>query len=305
MPIYTLTEPQIAQFKKQGYLLLPNAIPQKLLELWQNIASKLERNTLAEYKTGVKQQNWCVIEDPVGPRLMRYNDILKISPGACLDLLATPAIMAIAKQLCGIGAIPLQMDLLYKQQHPHPIVNWHQDAQYTRNYPYLNIGIYLDDASSGDGCLRYVPGTQHQLQDIQGLSELHGWEIPGSIEQAAQAGDILIQDMMILHGSEPKRSQGVRRTIYVEYRPLAAIEESQAQSAQWLEYRKQWMGLILARIATDELPESWKSYYPTGQLDQDEIVRQIIENKEPPIPGVWATHTVHHPDYPIPEDLRE
>jgi len=41
------------------------------------------------------------------------------------------------------------------------------------------------------------------LQDICLLSQAHGRDIPGTVEQPAKAGDILIQDMMILHDSPP------------------------------------------------------------------------------------------------------
>ncbi|MEJ2043261.1 MAG: hypothetical protein P8X74_02070 [Reinekea sp.] len=43
--------------------------------------------------------------------------------------------------------------------------------------------------------------------------------MPGVVELAAQAGDILVQDMMILYGSQPKRSEGIRRTIYIDLNP--------------------------------------------------------------------------------------
>jgi ectoine hydroxylase-related dioxygenase (phytanoyl-CoA dioxygenase family) len=216
MTNYTINEQQITQYKEQGYFILKNAIPKVLLSKWQTIATELEQKAMNEHDNNIQGQHYCVVNNPVGARLMRYDDVIQNSPTACLELLATPAMMAVARQISGEGTVPLQMDVLYKQQHPHPVINWHQDAPHSREFPYLNIGVYLDDAPEGDGCLRYVPGTQHELVDIEQLSAEYGWELPNVIEQSAQAGDILIQDMMILHGSQPKRSEGVRRTIYTE-----------------------------------------------------------------------------------------
>lgn len=303
MSNFNISDADIRQFKTSGYLLLENALPQSILQQWRAIANELEQRALDGYEQGAISSDYCIIEDPIGSRLMRYNNMLELQTEASLTLLSCPAFIALSEQLCGLGAIPLTMDVLYKQQYPHPIVNWHQDAQYPRTYPYLNIGIYLDDAPAGDGCLRYVPGSQNKLADVQSLSEQYGWEIPGTIEQPAKAGDILIHDMMVLHGSQPKRQKGCRRTIYVELRCLQGIIESNSQSEVWADMRKQYMALVLERAKY--IPESWKSFYPIGEVNQQQLIINMRAKKEPNIPAVWAAFPVDHPEYPIPSDLRE
>jgi len=302
MANFDISNDSIRQFEQAGYLLLENALPSSLLQQWRNIADQLEQQAMVEYEQGHQGSDYCVVQDPVGPRLMRYDNMLELQTEASLDLLACPAFIALSEKLCGLGAIPIAMDILYKQQHPHPVINWHQGAQHPRTYPYLNIGIYLDDAPEGDGCLRYVPGTQHKLEDIQELSQQHGWEIPGTIEQPAKAGDILIQDMMILHGSQPKRSSGCRRTIYIELRCEQGIIESQSQSEEWADIRKQFMALVLER--TQHMPDGWQHFYPIGKVNQSNLITQMRAKKEPPIPAVWATFPIEHPEYPVPSELR-
>ena len=230
MQSYEIKPQQSQKLLDDGFTLLPQELPIELLERWRNLAERLESRALKSYAKAEQVRGACVIEDPVGPRLMRHDDVLGIDPDAVLDLLACPAMLAVARDLCGPGVVPLQFDILYKHQHPHPVVIWHQGAAHPRGYHYLNVGVYLDDAPADDGCLKYVPGTQHKLQDICSLAETHGWDVPGVVEQPAKAGDILVQGMMILHGSAPKRSPGVRRTIYIELRPAAGIIESNAQS---------------------------------------------------------------------------
>ena len=95
------------------------------------------------------------------PRLFRYNDLLFESPELIIELLASPPLIEVYKELVGDGAVPLQLDVAYKYPYPH--ITWHQDAPHSRQYPYLNIGIYLDDALLEDGCLRYVPNPQHKF----------------------------------------------------------------------------------------------------------------------------------------------
>jgi len=305
MTEYRIPSERREQLLRDGYTLLPNAVPDSLLARWRDLASALEAAALQAHGRAEQLHGACVIEDPAGPRVMRYDDVLGADPDAALDLLACPAMMAVARELCGRGAVPMYMDLLYKHQHPHPVILWHQGAQHPRGYPYLNVGLYLDDADAGDGCLRYVPGTQNELQDIAGLAKEYGWDIPGSVEQPARAGDILVQDMMVLHGSQPKRSPNPRRTVYVEIRPTDGIAESGAQSAGWAALRARWMAMVVRRAAATEWPDEWHVDLPSDlRSDADEIA-SILANPEPPIPAVYCVHPVETDDYPVPADLRD
>src|SRR5210317_1813787 len=113
------------------------------------------------------------------------------------------------------------------------------------------------------------------------MSEAGGWEIPGVVEQPAQAGDILVQDMMILHGSQVKLKPGIRRTVYVEVRPAAGIMESGAQSVQWAELRRRWMGLVLRRAAASDWPDAWRDDVPSDLGGEEEEIRAILAQHEP------------------------
>jgi len=185
------------------------------------------------------------------------------------------------------------------------VINWHQGAAHPRGYPYLNVGIYLDDADANDGCLRYVPGTQHQLQDICELSEAHGWQIPEVVEQPAKAGDILVQDMMILHGSPPNRSDGVRRTIYVELRPAAGISESGLQSNPWMQLRQRWMGMVVRRADPSDWPKEWHEDLSADLETDAQEIAAISAQPVPPIPAFYCARPVETADYPVPADLRD
>ncbi len=301
-----ISKAQKEQFLDSGYLLLEQALPPQLLEQLRTLADTLEANALAADAGNERLHGACVVHDNIGPTLIRYDDILGVDKDATLDLLACPAMMAVAKQLSGPGTVPLQVDILYKQQYPRSsVIPWHQGAQHPRNYPYLNIGIYLDDAPAGDGCLRYVPGTQHELQDIDALSKQYGWEPPGVVEVPAKAGDILIQDMMVLHGSQPKKLPGVRRTIYVELRPYEGILESGFQSQQWAKIRQKWMNMVLQRAQDPDYPLQDVEGYVQGEpLNEDAIVQEVITQHEPPIPAVYCKFIVDGDDYPIPRELK-
>lgn len=291
-----------AQFLEDGYLLFPKAISPDILKKWQKLADDIESAALATHNSGGSMAKACVVEDSVGPRLMRYDELYLSQTEALLELLSVDIMQQIIKELSGPSSVIIYSDLLYKHQHPHPVIKWHQGAPHSRNYPYLNIGIYLDDADKDDGCLRYVPGTQDKLQPISEIEKEHGWNPPGIVQQPAKAGDILVQDMMILHSSEPKRSPGARRTIYVEVRPIEGVIEQQEVSNTWLASRKALMATLLDKNPQEHFSKDEKAFFgkPVGV---NELADQMGKDHLNPIPAVYSIMDIKGPGYPIPDDL--
>ncbi len=290
------------QFFKDGYLLFPQAISPQTLKKWQKLADDIESAALEAYNSGGSMANACVVEDAVGPRLMRYDELYLNQTEPLIELLAANTMQQIIRELSGPSSVIIYSDLLYKHQHPHPVIKWHQGAPHSRNYPYLNIGIYLDDADEDDGCLRYVPGTQGALQPISDIEREYGWNPPGIVQQPARAGDILVQDMMVLHGSEPKRSPGARRTIYVEVRPVEGILEQQQVSDTWLASRKAFMATLLEKNPLDHFSNEEKTYFGKS-AEACELANQMGQDHLNPISAVYSISDVKGPDYPVPDDL--
>ncbi|MBL6448539.1 phytanoyl-CoA dioxygenase family protein [Fulvivirga sp. 29W222] len=278
---YDISPLQKHSFLKQGFVLLPKAIPANLLKQWQHLTDELYQHATSIHRDE-QLQDMHIIESLGKNILTRCNNILGIYPDAVLDLLSSPAMLAIVEELCGPDVVPLSCDVLYKHPCKDSVIPWHQDALHNRRFPYLNIGVYLDDAEEGDGCLSYVPGTQSKAQDICEMIRNHGWDIPEVVEQPAKAGDILIQDMMVLHGSQAKIKHGARRTIYIEMRPFEAIIDQGFQSREWAELRKRWMGLVKRRAMNNVNDNS----LGLG-TDVDEIAA-ILGKPESPLPAVYC-----------------
>ncbi|WP_125557246.1 phytanoyl-CoA dioxygenase family protein [Pseudoalteromonas rubra] len=300
----SIEKEKLSFYEQNGFVRFEQALSQDLLARLRDLSVRLEDSAKADLAKGALRNQYFLSMESDEPKLFRYNDLLFDDPELVLELLASPTMMAICEKMVGLGCVPMQLDLVYKYPHPHPHIAWHHGAPHPRNYPYLNVGVYLDDADLDDGCLRYVPDTQHKVLDIYELSSQHGWDIPGVVQQPAKAGDILVQDMMILHSSEPKRSEGPRRTIYIELRPVEGIAESAMQTAQWAELRKQWMAHVIKAADPQDVPAGWLEYYGEPEYDLSTLVTMIEEKRESPIPAVWSHRNVEHPDYPTPADLR-
>tara|TARA_R110001599_G_scaffold184247_3_gene377741 strand:+ start:433 stop:1323 length:891 start_codon:yes stop_codon:yes gene_type:complete len=292
------------KFLEDGFCLVEEGISKETLHRLRVIADGIEKRALSLHHEGQALQGACVTNDPVGPRIMRFDDLHLKYTSDLLDLLASPSLLKVIKEFSGATSVVLQADILYKHQHPHPVVKWHQDAPHSRNYPYLNLGIYLDDANLNDGCLNFVPKTQFKTQDLFELETKYGWNPPGVVQQSAKAGDILIHDAMILHSSAPKRSEGARRTIYIEVRPLEAVLEDAHQDEKWALLRKQWMKEILKRDVTGVFTEKEKVYFEAENMEVEDLMKCISEHRCSPLPAVYNSSAVTGPDYPIPKDLQ-
>ena len=297
MNSFQITPNQLTTFETNGFLVLKNAVPIHLLTKWGQLLDDYNDATINARKKGVIPPNTCFIENGETPILSRVNDLLVIFPDALLELMATPAVMAIARDLCGPTAIPLQSDVLFKHKHPTSAVIWHQDALHSREFPYVNIGIYLDDAELDDGCLRCVPNSQHETIAICELIKQHGWNIPNAENIAVKAGDIIIHDMMLLHGSPKKQNEGVRRTIYIEMRPSTALSDGKVHSDRWIELRKRWMGIV-ARRSPELWPEQTHGKLPTDLKSDQEEITELFSFREPPLPSNCCFETIDFPGYP-------
>ncbi|REE01720.1 phytanoyl-CoA dioxygenase family protein [Marinoscillum furvescens] len=291
MPI---TSEQIDQYKKTGFLHIPNAIPVNVLRQWQQLAYDLEQKVrqAPEVHSNVHASS------EKEKLILRQNHLLPVYPDALLELLALPAILEIASKFCGRGAVPLSCDLMYKRAGRDSTVLWHQDAPHNRRFPYLNIGIYLDDSPAGDGCLRYVPGSQKKLQDICSLTKQYGWSIPGYMECTAKAGDIIIHDIMVLHCSKAKVTNDVRRTIYLEMRPYDAIVEEGHHSLYWAELRQKWMAMVQRRVRDTAAFGELFDGLPNDVENEAKEIEQLINHREPLLPASYCHEKIMRSDYP-------
>ncbi|MAE66267.1 MAG: hypothetical protein CMJ18_18505 [Phycisphaeraceae bacterium] len=101
---------------------------------------------------------------------------------------------------------------------------WHQDAVYWpwRPMNLVSVMTALDDATPENGCLQIIPGShQETLQH-------HGDELRVDLTTGHQArtrfaplraGDALVFHSLLLHASQPNRSDHDRRVCIFAYRP--------------------------------------------------------------------------------------
>jgi ectoine hydroxylase-related dioxygenase (phytanoyl-CoA dioxygenase family) len=204
---------------------------------------------------------------------------------ASLELLGSPEILGIAESLAGKNFVPTYEAMVFKDTGNGAPIEWHQDATHPRRYRIFNIDIYLDAALPGQGALRVVPGSQAGKVDMCDLKEQHGWRVPGSLEVQMGPGDVLVHDVMLVHGSEPTLGNALRRTIYYEFRPAEQILEEGPWDRSWVDRRLRMVPLALEA-------------YATANPGQPGFVWQIDPGLRPaPTPGtdLRVLHLAHSP----------
>jgi hypothetical protein len=241
-----LSDAQVRFFDENGYLVLRNWIPADLLARLQAAAHAwIAGGRRSSPETAGDDYNFAARPD--GPALFRVNYLHDKGQAASLELLGAPQVLAVAESLCGRNFVPTYESLVFKQEGDGEKIPWHQDAvQPTNRHRIFNFDLYLDPSLAGAGALRVIPGTQGARQDICAIADAYGWEHPDAIEVEMQPGDVLLHNVMVVHGSPPVLGKNLRRTIYYEFRAAEEILEDGPWDRAWIERRMRLVPLGLA-----------------------------------------------------------
>ena len=287
MGSYALTPEQIAFYDENGYLVLRNWIPQPMLKRLQTAGETWIANGLAATDDDPHSPDYRFAERPHGKTMWRVDYLHNKGQVASLELLGSPQVLEVAQSLCGSDFVPTYEAMVFKQEGDGAVVMWHQDAVHTRRYRIFNYDLYLDESRSGGGALWVIPKSQIQKQDVCRLTDDYGWEVPGSIEVEMTAGDVLLHDVMVVHGSPHTEGNRLRRTIYYEFRAAEEIVQDGPWDRTWIDQRMRLIPLGLKR---------YEDQYPAdGQFEwnvSDEF-RPVMSSDEEA--ELRVVHKVHMP----------
>jgi ectoine hydroxylase-related dioxygenase (phytanoyl-CoA dioxygenase family) len=250
-----LSSDEIADFDERGYLVLRNRIPAALLERLRNAGDAWIEQGHALAESGAPAPDFSWATRPHGRVMYRVDYVHDKRDPASLELLGSPAILGIAESLAGENFVPTYESMVFKDEGDGAAINWHQDAVHPRAYRVFNVDIYLDASRKGEGALRVAPGSQKQVVDVCDLQDEYGWDAPGVIQVEMNPGDVLVHDVMLVHGSEAVTGNRRRRTIYYEFRPAEQILAEGPWDEEFIDQRLRLVPLGLAEYARQN-PES-------------------------------------------------
>jgi ectoine hydroxylase-related dioxygenase (phytanoyl-CoA dioxygenase family) len=222
-----LSDAQVAQFERDGFFPGVRILDEPQIEALRSELADLVhadhdgRELWYEYHSNESSDPGTVLFHALGA--------WRIRP-ALHDILWHPALLAPASQLLG-GPVRFWHDQLFCKPAKHGgVVAWHQDYSYwTRTKPmqHLTCWIGLDDATTENGCVHYVPGSHRW--SLLPMTVLAGGmesikEILTPEQQAAfakpyacelKAGEAVFHHPLTLHGSFANASPRPRRAVVV------------------------------------------------------------------------------------------
>ncbi|MET0461992.1 MAG: phytanoyl-CoA dioxygenase family protein [Chitinophagaceae bacterium] len=220
---YRLTKEQIDHYQEYGYVsnirLLDEWQIEKLNEELSQIADPAHPGNHLFYQFASNEST------DVNTILFHALGAWRITEGFH-DILWNPAFVMAASQLLGDKAVRFWHDQLFCKPALHGgVVAWHQDYSYwTRTAPlqHLTCWVGLDDATTGNGCLYYVPYSQHWglLDKPELAGDMEGLMDYLTDEQKAQFKPIPIEmkkgyasfhHPLMVHGSYANKSDKSRR----------------------------------------------------------------------------------------------
>ncbi|MDH7461749.1 phytanoyl-CoA dioxygenase family protein [Chitinophagaceae bacterium 26-R-25] len=168
---YMLTEEQVKSFEENGFISGIKILTEEQVDLLNNELVKLQSVTPEEKKLFYHYEN----NESVDPSKVLFHAIggWRVTPGFH-DLIWSPAYRMAAYQLLGKSFRLFHDQLFCKPAKHGGVVAWHQDFSYwtfTKPMHHLTCWIGLDDATTDNGCLYYVPGSHKWgLLPITGLT---------------------------------------------------------------------------------------------------------------------------------------
>lgn len=226
----TLNQEQIANYERDGFILIENAVPKDILAQLQSVTNDLidqsrfvtQNNDIYDLDKGHAQNN---------PRLNRIKTPHDVH-AVYKNYLRSQALLNLIKPLLGEHIRMNNSKLNTKAAQGGAPVEWHQDWSF---YPHTNddllaVGVMLSDIGEQDGPLQMIPGSHKEPV----LSHFNNGVYCGAIQPddetarledavsiTGKAGSVSIHHVRTTHGSAPNNGKNPRLLLLYE---LAAAD---------------------------------------------------------------------------------
>ncbi len=270
-----ITDEQAGFFRKNGLLLIRNVLRGEELKSLQDqtlpfvekaMASKvIDPDYFYTKHAATKQEIPFRIEFVVD----------KTKAGKALG--GHPFILKSVEKLQGRNFIPTWDSMVFKKPGAGAAIAWHRDAGVNNDYhgpQIFNVDFYLD-GSDLSNCLWGIPGSNLWSADEAGerIKFLNGgkdvdftmstggnFKFDGAVPIPVNPGDVLLHDVLALHGSPPAESK-LRRVLYYEYRPMLAELNHGPHTLEYVAKKQRMLlHMLRDRAQADYVDKSEQSY---------------------------------------------
>jgi phytanoyl-CoA hydroxylase len=226
----TLTTKQIDFYHENGFLVIENFLDADELADWRTNTDAAVKERL-ERKNGMHNQS-----DTDSFYAKVFTQCIKLADTheGMHRLMHDPRLGEVAATLAGIDGIRIWHDqALVKPPYGNP-TGWHLDNPYwSFSSPQaLSLWVALDDATLGNGCMWYVPGS-HKTARYENsgigpnLADLFNvypeWTQIAPVACPCPAGSAVFHSGLVAHGAGANMTNKPRRAMTCGYMPDGAV----------------------------------------------------------------------------------
>eukprot|EP01125_Pyxidicula_operculata_P002968 TRINITY_DN1298_c0_g1_i1.p1 TRINITY_DN1298_c0_g1~~TRINITY_DN1298_c0_g1_i1.p1 ORF type:complete len:326 (+),score=40.60 TRINITY_DN1298_c0_g1_i1:362-1339(+) len=313
-----LSEQQIKYFQDNGFLVIRNAVSPKELELLRSDADLMIKNM--DVNPG-DEDHWFNDEIPE-EWYQAYGNPKKesVTKGipfrveypvdkseSCQILMGHPFVLRSVEQLLNTkDFIPTWDSMVFKVEGNGVPIKWHRDASSASvdDTPAIDIGFYLDEANTKvDNCLYVIPGS-HKWPDFLASSMIEhlidgGFKKTGAIPVPVNPGDVILHNILVLHGS-PACTSPLRRTVYFEYRAIDQEIKMGPHVPQYIPLKQELLKYCLNKRSKTDYDKVHGNHEPYQYTPSTHHTPQGLHerNYDEPLPTLRFPHkTFFRSDY--------
>ena len=241
-------EEQVNSFHRDGFVKLPDLISSQELKTLQAVTQKIVDSPFEGIEDEIDY--FADLDPETGETIFHRVQYIfpksSTSPNSLVCLLGHPEILTIVHALLGNHFLCEAEALVFKIPSNGRAVPVHADcdpadSRTSDAHLAFNVDVYLDDANTENGCLMVAPGSHKRRESPQQIAE-RGFNYPGLEPMPMKAGDVLIHNVRVVHGSHQNSSDQLRRTIYFEFQSIPwmvkeGIRPGYPVNPDWLEDR--------------------------------------------------------------------
>jgi len=223
-----ISKAQIKQFNDDGFCIVRNVIPDKLLEDLRDECQRFMREKDAEMdRKGVEV-------DEINHKGKRYFIALRYKDSHVMQrLIFSSQMEEICRAILGDNVYLFLEQFVVKAADKGMTFSWHQDSGYLPydHKPYLSCWCPLDDVTEENGTVYLLPyrdaGTKHRVEHVlqEGTNDKVGYfgDKPG-IPAIMKAGDVALFSSTCFHRSGSNFTNKSRRVLLLQYSAEPILE---------------------------------------------------------------------------------
>ena len=195
------------------------------------------------------------------------------------ELSTFPLLLDIVSELIGPDVLLTNSIFRIKEPLSSTHYGWHQDAARIQVNPaFVIVYISISDATTENGCLRVIPGSNQRIEPFHLVSyaerqvaRVSHVDESNAVDMVLRQGQVGIFDCNTIHGSSSNNSRNRRFALVNDYTPAAAqqsVGTGSGQLVRGLNSRKLW----------GEEPKPQGSFSENNIIGHREILNSYPEN---------------------------